>query len=79
MWSSISGIPAATPTPDGRRLLGILVMAICFWTTEAIPLAAMALLASALAITTGVAPARTVLAPYADPVIFLFVGSFLTL
>lgn len=68
--------PGSHP-PDARRLLGILVMAICFWTTEAIPLAATALLASALAITTGVAPARTVLAPYADPVIFLFVGSFL--
>lgn len=63
--------------PEARRLLGILVLAICFWITEAIPLPATALLASALAIVTGVAPARAVLAPYADPVIFLFIGSFL--
>jgi sodium-dependent dicarboxylate transporter 2/3/5 len=63
--------------PDARRLLGVLVLAICFWITEAIPLPATALLASALAIVTGVAPARAVLAPYADPVIFLFIGSFL--
>jgi solute carrier family 13 (sodium-dependent dicarboxylate transporter), member 2/3/5 len=63
--------------PEARRLLGILVVAICFWVTEAIPLPATALLASALAIITGVAPAKAVLAPYADPVIFLFIGSFL--
>ena len=45
--------------------------------TEAIPLPATALVSSALAIVAGVAPARQVLAPYADPVIFLFLGSFL--
>jgi sodium-dependent dicarboxylate transporter 2/3/5 len=63
--------------PEPRRLLAILILAICFWMTEAIPLPATALLASALAIVTGVAPVREVLAPYADPVIFLFIGSFL--
>jgi sodium-dependent dicarboxylate transporter 2/3/5 len=63
--------------PEARRLLAILVVAVCFWVTEAIPLPATALLASALSIITGVAPARAVLAPYADPVIFLFIGSFL--
>ena len=62
---------------SGRKLLGVLVMAVSFWVTEAIPLPATALLASALAIVCGVAPARAVLAPYADPVIFLFIGSFL--
>ncbi len=68
--------PGSHP-PDARRLLGILVLTIFFWVTEAIPLPATALLASALCIVTGVAPARAVFAPYADPVIFLFIGSFL--
>ena len=63
--------------PEARTLLSIMGLAICFWMTEAIPLPATALLATALAIVTGVAPARDVLAPYADPVIFLFIGSFL--
>ncbi len=63
--------------PDARRLLGILVLAICWWITEAIPLPATAIFAAALAIVAGVAPARQVLAPFADPVIFLFLGSFL--
>ena len=62
---------------EGRRLLAILALTISYWVTEAIPLPATALLASALCIVLGVAPARAVLAPYADPVIFVFVGSFL--
>jgi sodium-dependent dicarboxylate transporter 2/3/5 len=63
--------------PEARRLLAILFLAVAWWMTEAIPLPATALFASALAIAAGVAPARQVLAPYADPVIFLFLGSFL--
>jgi sodium-dependent dicarboxylate transporter 2/3/5 len=62
---------------EARRLLAILGLVICYWVTEAIPLPATAILASALAIVTGIAPAKDVLAPYADPVIFLFIGSFL--
>lgn len=68
--------PGGHPAP-GRRLLAILSLAVCYWMTEAIPLPATALLASSLAIAAGVAPARAVLAPYADPVIFLFIGTFL--
>jgi sodium-dependent dicarboxylate transporter 2/3/5 len=63
--------------PEGRSLLAVLTLTIAFWVTEAIPLPATALLASALCIVLGVAPVRAVLAPYSDPVIFVFVGSFL--
>jgi sodium-dependent dicarboxylate transporter 2/3/5 len=63
--------------PDARRLLGIVTLVVVWWMSEAIPLPATALLGSALAIAAGVAPARQVLAPYANPVIFLFLGSFL--
>ena len=68
--------PGAHP-PEARRLLAVLALAISWWITEAIPLPATALVAAALSIVTGVAPARQVLAPFADPVIFLFLGSFL--
>jgi sodium-dependent dicarboxylate transporter 2/3/5 len=63
--------------PEARRLLAIMALTIAWWITEAIPLPATALLSSALVIAAGVAPARVVLAPYADPIIFLFLGSFL--
>ena len=74
--SSLLWNPGAHP-PEARRLLGVLALAIVWWVTEAIPLPATALVAAALSIVTGVAPARQVLAPFADPVIFLFLGSFL--
>ena len=41
------------------------------------PFAVTALLASAAAIIAGVAPATVVLAPYAEAIVFLFVGSFM--
>jgi sodium-dependent dicarboxylate transporter 2/3/5 len=63
--------------PEARRLLAIVTLVVIWWMTEAIPLSATALLGSALAIVSGIAPAREVLAPYAHPVIFLFLGSFL--
>jgi sodium-dependent dicarboxylate transporter 2/3/5 len=63
-------------TPEAHRLAAIFALAVVYWITQALPLGLTALLASVLAIALGVAPARTVLAPYADPVIFLFLGSF---
>ena len=63
--------------PEARRLLAVVALTVAWWMTEALPLPATALVGSALAIAAGIAPARQVLAPYADPVIFLFMGSFL--
>jgi sodium-dependent dicarboxylate transporter 2/3/5 len=63
--------------PEARRLLAILAFTVVFWMTEAIPLPATALLSSSLAIVLGVAPAREVLQPYAQPIIFMFLGTFL--
>jgi sodium-dependent dicarboxylate transporter 2/3/5 len=70
----------ALPPPglslEAQRLAAIFTWVVVYWVTQALPLAVTALLSSVLAIALGVAPARDVLAPYADPVIFLFVGSF---
>jgi sodium-dependent dicarboxylate transporter 2/3/5 len=64
--------------PRGAHLLAaILAWAVVYWVVEAIPHAVTALLTSVLAIVLGVAPPATVLAPYADPIIFLFIGSFM--
>ncbi|MGH9779403.1 MAG: SLC13 family permease [Candidatus Acidiferrales bacterium] len=67
-----SGLPAAE-----QRLAAILTLVIVFWITEAIPIPATALLGPALAVVAGVANAATVFRPFAAPVIFLFLGSFL--
>jgi sodium-dependent dicarboxylate transporter 2/3/5 len=54
-----------------------MALVIVFWMTEALPLAVTALIGPTLAVITGVAPARVVYAPFADPIIFLFIGSFI--
>ena len=63
--------------PGAHRLAAILLMMVILWITEALPLAVTALIGPVLAIILQVAPARTVFAPFADPIIFLFIGSFM--
>jgi sodium-dependent dicarboxylate transporter 2/3/5 len=60
-----------------HRLAAILAMMVVFWVTEALPLAVTAMLGPVLAVIAGVAPARTAFASFADPVIFVFIGSFI--
>jgi sodium-dependent dicarboxylate transporter 2/3/5 len=60
-----------------HRLLAILVLALCYWVTEAIPAPVTALLAPILCVLWGLGSIKAVLAPFGDPVIFLFIGSFM--
>lgn len=69
--------PGATLAPAALKLAAIMALVIVFWMTEALPLAVTALMGPTLAVITGVAPARVVYAPFADPIIFLFIGSFI--
>jgi sodium-dependent dicarboxylate transporter 2/3/5 len=61
---------------EAHLLAAVFAWVVVYWLTEALPLAVTALLSSVLCVGLGIAPARVVLAPYADPVIFLFIGSF---
>jgi len=70
-------LPLPGLSMEAHRLAAIASLVIILWITEAIPLAVTALLGPALAIVFGVAPAAQVLASFGDPVIFLFLGSFL--
>jgi sodium-dependent dicarboxylate transporter 2/3/5 len=64
-------------SPAAHALAGILACVVVFWITEPIPIPATALLAPVAAIALGVGGAKDVFAPFAHPVIFLFIGSFL--
>ncbi len=64
-------------TPEAQLLAPILVAVIVLWVTEALPLAVTALLGAVACVVAGVAPAKEVFRPFADPLIFLFIGSFL--
>lgn len=69
----------AWPTPSlslqAHRLLPVLVAVAVLWITEALPVAITAIIGPAFAILLGVASAQQTLAPFADPIIFLFIGS----
>ena len=60
-----------------HRLAAILAMMVVLWITEALPLAVTAIIGPILTIVLQIAPAKTAFAPFADPIIFLFIGSFM--
>ena len=70
----------AAPTslaPPAQRLAAVMALVMVFWIGEPVPLPVTSLLGPALAVLLGVAGAREAFAPFGDPVIFLFLGSFL--
>lgn len=64
-------------TPGGRMTLAIGAWLAVWWITEAIAIEAAALLPLALFPVLGVANMRDAAAPYADEVVFLFLGGML--
>ena len=72
LW--LAPLPLATPA---HRMAAILGMVVVLWVSEALPMAATAILGPVLAVVCQVADARSALAPFADPIIFLFIGSFI--
>jgi solute carrier family 13 (sodium-dependent dicarboxylate transporter), member 2/3/5 len=70
-------VATAGLSPQGRMLSAILAAIAVLWVTEPLPLAVTALLGAVLCVVLGVAPAKAVLAYFADPIVFLFIGSFM--
>lgn len=69
-------VPLAGLSVEAHRLLAILGLVVTLWISEAIPLAATALLGPALCVVVGIGGAKEVLRGFADPIIFVFMGSF---
>ena len=67
-------LPVARPAHTVAAILALMVV---FWVTEALPLAVTALIGPVLAVILQVAPAGTAFAAFADPIIFVFIGSFM--
>jgi len=63
--------------PALNRMAAVVLLMAVWWITEAIPLAATALLPLVLLPLLGLASADTVAASYGDSMIFLFLGGFL--
>ena len=62
--------------PRAHRLAAIFAAAAIAWVTEVVPISVTALMIGPLMVACGVTDAKSAFAPYADPLIFLFVGGF---
>ncbi len=70
-------MPIPALSEESHRLFAVIGFVLIFWLCETVPLAVTALLGAVLNVILGVAPAATVLAPFAHPLVFLFLGSFI--
>ena len=73
----IWALPSGALTLQAHRLAAITSFVVIFWITEPLPIPVTGLLGITLAILSGVAPASQVLAAFGDPIVFLFIGSFM--
>jgi sodium-dependent dicarboxylate transporter 2/3/5 len=70
------------PPPEGLapaawRVAAVAALLAIFWLSEAVPISVTALLPIVLFPTLGVSSVAATTAPYADPIVFLFLGGFI--
>ena len=75
-WLPLDGVGDGLDPARVKLGLGILACIALLWMTEALPLAATALLVPVLGVMTGVMELKESLSSFADPLIFLFFGGF---
>jgi len=63
--------------PEMFLVLGVAAWMVCWWITEAVPIPATSLLPIILFPLLGIFDIVAATAPYADPVVFLFMGGFI--
>lgn len=76
-FALLLAFPPESLGPAAARLAAVVAWVLVWWITEAVPLPVTAVLGPALAVVLGVVSAREAFAPFGDPIIFLFLGSFL--
>lgn len=62
---------------EAHRLASVLAAVVVLWVSETLPLPVTALAGVSACVITGVGPAKVVFQPFAQPLIFLFIGSFM--
>lgn len=69
--------PPAGLSPEAWRVVSLAALMVVWWVTEAIPISATALLPLAVLPLIGATSMGEAAAPYADPIVFLFIGGFI--
>ena len=75
--ATLALLPLPALSPEAHRLAVVLGAVVTLWVTELLPLPVTALAGASACVVLGVAPAREVFAPFADPLMFLFIGAFM--
>lgn len=70
-------VPFPSLSLKAHTFAAILGLVIIFWISEAIPIPVTAILGAILNVVLGVASPKDAFAPFADPIVFLFIGSFI--
>lgn len=69
--------PMPSLSPQAHILAAVIAWVGIWWITEPIPIPMSALMGAVLCVLFGLADAKKVFAPFADPIIYLFLGSFI--
>jgi sodium-dependent dicarboxylate transporter 2/3/5 len=70
-------LPMPNLSPTAHTLAAVISLVGVWWITEPIPIPMSALLGAVLCVVFGIADVKKVFAPFADPIIQLFLGSFM--
>jgi sodium-dependent dicarboxylate transporter 2/3/5 len=70
-------IPLQNINSQAHTLAAILLWIVIWWITEPIPIPISALMGAVLCVIFGVGDVKKVFIPFADPLIYLFLGSFI--
>ncbi len=76
VFAALLAFPPSGLTPEAGRLAAVVAWVVVWWVTEAVPIPVTALLGPALAILLGTGGAKEMFASFGDPIILLFLGSF---
>jgi sodium-dependent dicarboxylate transporter 2/3/5 len=77
LFALVWWLPLPSLDRPAHALAAVAAAVVALWITEAIPLAAAAVLGPAMAVVLDVAEPEAAFAAFADPLIFLFLGGFL--
>jgi len=69
--------PLLPQNPRASRLMAVFLLIVVWWVTECIPIPVTALLIPVFLTVFQITPVRDAFAPFANPIIMLFLGSFI--
>ncbi|GAH70267.1 unnamed protein product, partial [marine sediment metagenome] len=69
--------PLIPHNPKANSLLAVFLLVVVWWVTECIPIPITALLIPVFITVFHIAPVKEAFAPFANPIIMLFLGSFM--